>query len=73
MNYLYVFITEGNGEVYKPESYFMENSVEFLSQTVETKTKIMQLKNQTLLCFLYLLRCSKGTVVDNLLNIALIS
>lgn len=31
MNYLCVFITEGNEEVYEPESYFMENSLEFLS------------------------------------------
>jgi len=73
MNYLYVFITEGNGDVYKPKSYFMENSLEFLSQTEKIKKKITQLTNQTLLSFLYLLRCSKGTVVDDLLKIALVS
>lgn len=76
MNYLYVFVTEGKGGggwCYKPESYFMENSLEFLSQSVKTKKKITQLTNQTLLSFWYLLRCSKGTVVDDLLKIALIS
>lgn len=73
MNYLYVFIKEKNENVYKPESYFMENSMEFLSQNVKTKKKITQLSNQTLLSFLYFLRSSKGTVVDNLLKTALIS
>lgn len=47
--------------------------MEFLSQTVKTKTKITQLSNQTLMSFLYFLRSSKGTVVDNLLKTALIS
>lgn len=70
-NCLYVFFTERNGEVYKPESYFMETSLEFLSQTVKTKKKIMKLINQTEPSFLCLLRCSKGTVVDDLLKIAL--
>lgn len=72
MNYLYVFITERNWEVYNLESCFMENSTEFLSQTVKTKKKIMQLTNQTLPSFLYLLRCSKGTEVDALLKITFI-
>lgn len=73
MNYLYVFIKEKNENVYKPESYFMENSMEVLSQNVKTKKKITQLSNQTLLSFLHFLRYSKGTVVDNLLKTALIS
>lgn len=73
MNYLYVFITEKKMRMFKPESYFMENSMEFLSQTVKTRKKVTQLSNQMLLCFLYFLRSSKGTVVDNLLKIALIS
>lgn len=47
MNYLYVFITERNWEVYNLESCFMENSTEFLSQTVKTKKKIMQLTNHS--------------------------
>lgn len=72
MNYLYVFITERNREVYKPESCLMENSLAFLSQTVKTKKKIMKLRNQTLLSFLYLLRCSKETMVDGLLKIVLV-
>lgn len=37
MNYLYVFIEEKNENVYKPESYFMGNSMEFLSQTVKNE------------------------------------
>lgn len=45
MNCLFVFITEKNKDVYKPESYFMENSMEFLSQTVKIKKKIAQLSN----------------------------
>lgn len=73
MDYLYVFITEGNREVYKPESCLMENSLEFLSQTGKTRKKIMELTNQTLLNFLYLLRCSKETMVDGLLKIVLVS
>lgn len=73
MDYLYVFITEGNREVYKPESCSMENSLDFFSQTVKTKKKIMQLTNQTLLSFLYLLRCSKETPVDDLFKIVLVS
>lgn len=72
MNYLHVFTTAGNGEVYKLASYFMEISLKFLSQTLKTKKEIAQLTNQTLLSFLCLLRCSKGTVVDDLLRIALI-
>lgn len=66
-----MFVTERNGEFYKPESYFMENSLEFLSQTIKTEKKIMKLINQTEPSFLCLLRCSKGTVVDDLLKIAL--
>lgn len=60
-------------DVYKPELYFMENSMEFLSLTVKTKKKITQLSNQTFVSFLYFLRSSKGTVVDNVLKIALLS
>lgn len=37
MTYLYVFITEGKREVYKPESNFMENPLAFVLNSKDQK------------------------------------